>query len=615
MLCNMKKIIIPILLGLALAFTSCEKLLDIPQKGVISYSGFFESDEDAMAARSNMYAKFADNVAGATGYIYNPQLMILNYSADDVLAAGGDATDHGDFRVFDEFRYDSLNPALKGLYNNYASTIYACNFIISNFSDENRNGDAPKFESAFTKQCVEEARVMRAWLHMMMALCWYQPYIVDRILDGDELPTQAESQKQVLDWVIAECDKAIKSGSLPERSSTSDKNSTAIMTKGFAQFTAGKAAVFNNDMATARQYLGDLINSGKYALVPSKDFWTNFHVDGDGNSEKIFEINYIADSNYNGMFRGRWMVADVLCWRTDALASTPTVCQNLPGAGGGWNGGAIQEDFAKKFLAHDGNSPRRRATFLTEDEFLYEMDWSGSAVNDGTLEEKKVDPKRGISSANGVYSHSNFFEWKNMVYHNPPRILTGGESGYHDDSVPSSGANSNQKNFGIARYAEALLLYAEACIGADEANGLKALNEVQKRSGSGKISSSLTLQDVMDEKQYELWFENCRFHDLVRWSKQGKVDLNEIFNTRYGGIHERIPTVRDEYEAEYDKDTGEFIRCNKPHKLYVTYTKAIYEKFEVGKHEYFPFPFEVKNGNENLKDVLGWAYLNKPAAE
>ena len=113
MLCNMKKIIIPILLGLALAFTSCEKLLDIPQKGVISYSGFFESDEDAMAARSNMYAKFADNVAGATGYIYNPQLMILNYSADDVLAAGGDATDHGDFRVFDEFRYDSLNPALR----------------------------------------------------------------------------------------------------------------------------------------------------------------------------------------------------------------------------------------------------------------------------------------------------------------------------------------------------------------------------------------------------------------------------------------------------------------------------------------------------------------------
>ena len=603
----MKKIIIPILLVFALAATSCEKLLDIPQKGVISYSNFFESDADALAARSNMYASFADNIASCNGgWIYVPQLMLLNYSADDVLASGGDAEDHGDFRIFCEFRYDERAGALKTLYNHYATVIYACNFIISNFSNENRNGDEPKFQSAFTKQCVEEARVMRAYCHMMMALSWNRPNIVDRILDGDELPTQAESQDQVLKWVISECEKAITSGSLPERSSTSDKDATAIMTKGFAQFVAGKAAMFDNDPATARKYLGDLINSGKYALVKSEDFWTNFHVDGDGNSEKIFEPNYIADPQYTSMVRGRWMTADVLCWRTDALASTPTVCADLPGSGGGWNGGAIQEDFAKKFLEHDGNSPRRRATFLTEEEFLYEMDWTGSKVNDGTRDQKKVDDARGIRSANGVYSHGPYFEWKMMVYHNPPKILTGGKPGYHADNVPASGANSNQKNYGVARYAEALLLYAEACIGADEANGLKALNEVQRRSGSGKISSKLTFQDVMDEKQYELWFENCRFHDLVRWAAQGKVDLNEVFNTRYGGIHEKIPTVYDEF---FTKDGAT------EHKLYTTYSVAHYNKFKVGLNEYLPFPYDVKNGNPNLKDVLGWEYLNKPVEE
>ena len=595
----MKKIIIPILLGFALVATSCEKMLDIPQKGVISYSSFFESDADAQAARTNMYATFCDKVAGATGYIYCPELMILNYSADDILASGGDAQDHGDFRIFCEFRYDELSGALAGLYNNYASVIYACNFIISNFSDENRNGDAPKYESAFTKQIVEEARVMRAYIHMMMALCWSQPYIVDRILDGDELPTQAESQTQVLQWVISECDKAIKSGSLPERSSTSDKDGTAIMTKGFAQFVAGKAAVFDNDMAKARQYLGDLIASGKYALVKSEDYWTNFHVDGDGNSEKIFESNYIYDADYNGMWRHRWMCANVLCWRLGEMLSVPYHMENMMPAGGGWNGGAIQEDFAKKFLEHDGNSPRRRATFLTGDEFLYEMEWSGSSVNDGTLAEKEVDPARGIT-ANGIYSHSTFFEWKMQAYHHAPKILTGGKDGYHADIA--SGGSSNQKNYPVARYAEALLLYAEACIGSsDEAKGLAALQEVQKRSGSGKISSSLNFQDVMDEKQYELWFESTRFFDLVRWSHLGKVNLDEIFNTRYGGIHERIPTVFDEYSIVGKPDK---------HKLFVTYSKADYKKFEVGKHEYFPFPMSVKNGNPNLKDVGGWAYLN-----
>ena len=292
----MKKIIIPILFVFALAATSCEKLLDIPQKGVISYSNFFKSDADAQAARTNMYATFSDNVASCQGgWIFVPQLMILNYSADDVLAAGGNSEDHGDFRVFCEFRYDERTGAIKTLYNHYANVIFACNFIISNFSNENRNGDEPLFQSNFTKQCVEEARVMRAYCHMMMALTWNRPNIVDRILEGDELPTQAESQDEVLKWVIAQCEKAITSGSLPERSSTSDKDATAIMTKGFAQFVAGKAAMFDNDPATARKYLGDLINSGKYALVAPEDYWTNFHIDGDGNSEKIFEPNYIAD--------------------------------------------------------------------------------------------------------------------------------------------------------------------------------------------------------------------------------------------------------------------------------------------------------------------------------
>ena len=607
----MKKIIIPILLGFALVAASCEKMLDIPQKGTVSTVDFYGSDADAEALLTNMYCSLLGSgaVAGSSG-IYNPQLMLLNYSADDVLAAGGDSEDHGDFRVFDEFRYDHANGPLSGLYNGYANAIFAANLVISNFSTENREEKEPKFSSAYTKQCVEEARVLRAWMHLMQALSWNRPNIVDRLLDPDELPTQAESQSQVLEWVIAECEKAISSGVLPERSSTSDKDATARMTKGFAQFIAGKAAVFNDDMATARKYLGDLINSGKYALVPSQDFWTLFHRAGDGNSEVIFAPNFLEDPNFTSsgwgagqpIWRGRWMVADVLCWRTGALASTPSPCANIPGAGGGWNGGAIQEDFAKKFLAHDGNSPRRLATFITGEEFLYEMDWEGSAVNDGTLAEKKVDPKRGIADAGGVYSHGEFFEWKNMVYHKPPKLLTGGKS-YPADNIATMGANSNQTNFLIARYAEALLLYAEACIGADDAKGLQALNQVQQRSGSGKISSKLTIQDVIEEKQYELWFENCRFHDVVRWAKKGYVNLDQLFNG--SNIHENVPTVRDAF----------FTKGEPEHRLYVEHTRANYQKFQTGRHEYFPFPRDLKTANPELKDVLGWEFLNSDDAD
>lgn len=248
-------------------------------------------------------------------------------------------------------------------------------------------------------------------------------------------------------------------------------------------------------------------------------------------------------------------------------------------------------------MEHDGNSPRRLACFLTADEWMYEIDWT-SDKNDASLAEKKTDRSRGISSSEGLFSRGPYFEWKNMSFTNPPKILTGGKT-YPPDNLSYYSDPSNATNFKVARYAEALLLYAEACIGSsDEAKGLAALNAIQERSGSGKISSQLTFEDVMEEKQYEMWFESCRFFDLVRWSQQGKVDLNEIFNE--SGIHDRVPVLKD---AMFTKGEPE-------HRLYTEYT-SLPHNFVEGRNEYFPFPRDYMNVNPNLKNVLGWSFITE----
>ena len=74
MLTEMKKIIIPILSGLALIAVSCEKNLDIPKKGVTNTADYYASDADAQAALTNMYANYIDNVAGTEG-IDNPEYL------------------------------------------------------------------------------------------------------------------------------------------------------------------------------------------------------------------------------------------------------------------------------------------------------------------------------------------------------------------------------------------------------------------------------------------------------------------------------------------------------------------------------------------------------------
>ena len=598
----MKKILLPLIACALFGVTSCESMLDIPQKGVVAYDTYYASDDDARAALTNMYSKYINNVAATEG-IDVPEQVMLNYAADDILAAGADYNDHAPFRYFGEFRHDNANTTLKQVYQRYVYAVYAANLVISNFTDENRFNEAPKHTSPFTEQAVAEARVMRAYLHLMLALSFNTPPILDRVLDADEMPVSAESQSKVLEFVIAECQKAIESGKLPKRNGTGDKDATARMSVGFAQFVAGKAAMFNNDPATARKYLGDLINSGDYALIDGDEYWTNFHVSGDGNSEKIFEPNLIEEpaftAGWGAMMIGRWMVANVFCWRTDALGSSPQVhVGNM-----GWNGGAIEPKFAEKFLAHDGNSPRRLACFLTADEWLYYMDWAsdidaatGANVN-MPLEQKKADKARGIASANGLFSHGPYFEWKHMVYINPPAILTKGKS-YPADNMATTGPASNHKNFNVARYAEALLLYAEACIGsADAAKGLAALNEVQARVGVD-LSTELTLAEVMEEKQYEMWFENCRFHDVVRWSNAGKLDIEKTFENALADV----PVLYDEFFVQ-DKPGYQ-----KEHKLYVgSSPRPANFKFEKGKHEYWPFPLDVTNLNPGLKSYGAWA--------
>ena len=121
---------------------------------------------------------------------------------------------------------------------------------------------------------------------------------------------------------------------------------------------------------------------------------------------------------------------------------------------------------------------------------------------------------------------------------------------------------------------------------------------MQKRSGSGKISDKLTFENVMEEKQYEMWWEGCRFPDLVRWDNAGKIHMADY----YKGIHQKVPTVFDEFFVEGKPG------YQKEHKLYETYSSVNYNEFEA-KYKYFPFPRDRKANNKFL-DVLGWESLN-----
>ena len=565
-------------------FTSCsEDLLEIEQKATNSTDSFYKTDADAKSAVTAMYATFAEEISGNEG-IWNAYIMGLNYASDDVFPAGGDIADHSGFRECGEFRYDTSFGPVSALYNHIYKSIYSANLVINYFG-----GD--KADSQVKKEAVAQARVMRAWAHMLAAQVYYQPPIVDHLIVDDK-PTNAESQKAIFDFCIKECEEAMSD--IPERNGQSDQEGAWYATKGFAQFVAGKSALFAGDNAKAASLLKPLVESSNYALVPGDRFRDLFHVEGDGCEEKIFEINFSANSAAStgagwayGNKRGRWMVANVLNWRGDDIVGggkNPQICST-----GGWGGGSINHEFAHKMLANDGDSYRRKATFLTSDEFFYDATlcpWKNDIEAGGTLStraEKEFDPNRGIKKDAGSFSRSDVMEVKMMMHPN--------------DCDPNkvAGDNCNNTNLCLARLGEAYLLYAEACLASgNTAEALKYVNKIQQRAGSKTISSSVDLQTIQDEKQYELWFEGCRWFDIVRWG---------IAKQCWDKVLDNVPYQYDEYWTSGG---------TKPHKLVYEvrhpYKEAnITLSFTEGKNEYWPIPQTVIEVNDQMHQVRGWA--------
>src|SRR5699024_2318094 len=117
---------------------------------------------------------------------------------------------------------------------------------------------------------------------------------------------------------------------------------------------------------------------------------------------------------------------------------------------------------------------------------------------------------------------------------------------YVDDVVPerfaSGQTNGNRTNFPLMRYADVLLLYAEAvCMsgeGTANISGLEALNKVRRRAGltdAPALDMDNAEYGIKAERRFELWLEDCsRYVDLIRWGDYKKF----ITDTSIDGVSE-----------------------------------------------------------------------------
>ena len=169
-----------------------------------------------------------------------------------------------------------------------------------------------------------------------------------------------------------------------------------------------------------------------------------------------------------------------------------------------------------------------------------------------------------------LFGHEGYFDMKYAYY--------------DDGAVKARNGYAYANNSILMRYAEVLLMYAEACAKtSDDGSGKAALNKVQARVNAPL--TELTLQNVKDEKRFELSFENERFADLVRWGDAATVYA--------GKTRQKIPTCAEGWVVEWHDYYGGAVR------------QKDYD-FTPGKSEHYPYPLSELNVNPNIVQNPGY---------
>jgi hypothetical protein len=200
---------------------------------------------------------------------------------------------------------------------------------------------------------------------------------------------------------------------------------------------------------------------------------------GENNTESLFEIQARGESPTAG---------------TQGYSAT----QGARGAGGwGWGFNTPSQNLADSYEAGDA---RRDATIIFRGETLY----------DGRLVPNTV--------VNPMYNQKAY-------------------------SSTFSDAWETGKNIRILRYAEVLLMNAEAALttGGDAAT---PLNQVRNRAGLGN-APTVNQMAIWEERRHELAFEHDRYFDLVRQGRAGTV-LRALGKPFVDGKHEVFPIPNEQ---------------------------------------------------------------------
>ncbi|MBZ4187281.1 RagB/SusD family nutrient uptake outer membrane protein [Niabella beijingensis] len=430
-------------------------------------------------------------------YQQDQRWVLQEISTDAAMAPtrGGDWDDNGIYRAVHLHRWNADNAFMNNTFVSLGTTIYNATNVL-------------RFNPS--KQQEAEARFLRALaMFDMIDLYGIVPIREGEALDDFRIAPKVLSAAEGIDYIVKELNEII--ATLPNGTLTSafvaNKNAARTL---LMKIYLNKGTFLNRqsptfdvaDMTQVITLAKAITGTGTYSVAAKGKYFDNFAPNNDAvSSENIFTLY-----NENGKRGG----AVDRTWNTIAHYNmTP----------GGWNGWCTLSDYYDKFGATD----ERRGIY-----YNYPAD---------TTNNKKLEYHR----QNVGFFIGQQYDWKNnkpLMARNPantPLVFT------REVTIRTSGAtletagirplkyaydysSSGQKNndWVVFRYSDVLLMQAEAVLrggtGSSTVEALAKVNTIRTNRGVTPFAS-LTLDNLLDERGRELYWEGWRRQDLIRFGK------------------------------------------------------------------------------------------------
>jgi starch-binding outer membrane protein, SusD/RagB family len=480
----------------------CTDFLEIPVQG-----GVTTSSDPKLAERlvTGVYSTLLQGDSwgdGDThGFAFVTASNIISDDADKGSTPGDQAIPVGDI---DNFTLTSTNKFAETLWSGNYNGISAANQALEALS----NGTiAPGLKARLQG----EVRFLRAYFYFNLVRMFGDVPLVLRVAkDANDANTdpvfQTRAAKTLIYQAIEE-DLKFASASLPLRSA----GKTGHATKGSAQTLLAKVSMYLEKWDQVYAYTDSVIQSGQYSLLA--DYAKLWRQEADNSIESIFEIETGSFNNAN------------------LGINNYTVAQGIRVGGlGGWDdlGWGFNIPSQSLVNSYEPGDKRKEATIIFID---------NSGTHKGTIlwDGFRVPSKDSVQSL--YYNYKAYTSRTAEKYANP-----------QDKDRP--------KNIKILRYADVLLMNAEAGVRLAKGDPAGKINMLRTRAGLAP-KLTVTLQDVWQERHIELAMEHDRFWDLVRQGRAAQV-MTAAGKNFVAGIHELLPVPNSQILLSGGKLTQNF---------------------------------------------------------